>query len=423
MDAINLAVEAGRRLQRKQTGFIHYCNQSEDLTTHDTIPILENALFALSLFRTRLADNVLEGKTIIEKLLAFEVDGNFPTYLHAYPQVTDPYLNLRLLPIFFWIAVDFGHVIGGLKQTLEACTERIIAQAKKSSYQAQWAKFRLDAFEGKIGEFPRTLSEWGEGLISLQLAEKRGAEIDEPIRAAFKLWHPELHLYIGPATRRNQEGHLPELTLFDLFMCQWHKSFSERAAKFAPIHLQGALIRPLRFDIEKGDFAVPFVHFNGEDECPLFIAWQQHTFVLARQQLEVKGSAEEVQIQLKEGEEVNFYFNHHPDHQIFVDGLKATTFRQNEPVEIRSKGLTIALEISAEDGTYMGHILRGNRPSQHWCKGENQFAAFDWQILIRTIIPGNAPMRVRLQVAQQKQANPPQLPLHASHCQHTESLQ
>ena len=62
MDAINFAVDTGRRMQRKQTGFVHYCNQSEDLTTHDTIPVLENALFALSLFRTRLADNVLEGK-------------------------------------------------------------------------------------------------------------------------------------------------------------------------------------------------------------------------------------------------------------------------------------------------------------------------------------------------------------------------
>lgn len=391
MDAINLAVEAGRRLQRKQTGFIHYCNQSEDLTTHDTIPVLENALFALSLFRTRLADNVLEGKTIIEKLLAFEVDGNFPTYLHAYPQVTDPYLNLRLLPIFFWITVDFGHVIGGLKQSLEACVERILAQTKGSSH---WAKFRLDAFEGKIGELPRTLSEWGEGLISLQLAEKHGANIEEPIRAAFKLWHPELHLYIGPAARRNQEGHLPELTLFDLFMCQWHKSFSERASKFAPIHLQGALIRPLGFEVERENLPVPFIHFNAEDECPLFIAWQQHTFVLARQQ--VGGNAQEMTIQLKEGEEANFYFNHHPDHQIFVDGLKATTFRQNESVEIRSKGLTMKLEMSAEDGTYMGHILRGNRPSQHWCKGENQFAAFDWQISIRTIVAGERPVRVRM---------------------------
>ena len=62
-----LALNMGRKLQKKQTGFVHCCKESEDFVTHDTIPSLENALFALSLFRSRLADNVLEGKALIEK--------------------------------------------------------------------------------------------------------------------------------------------------------------------------------------------------------------------------------------------------------------------------------------------------------------------------------------------------------------------
>ncbi len=391
MDAINLALESGRRLQRKQTGYIHYCHQSEDLTTHDTIPVLENALFALSLFRTRLAENVQIGKALIERLLAFEVDGNFPTYLHAYPHISDPYLNLRLLPIFFWISVDFGHVIGGLKQDLEKCIERILGAPQESTTRPNWARFRLDAFEGKMGSLPGNVYDWSEALISLQIAEKRGASIEEPIREAFKLWHPDLCLYIGPAARRNQEGHLPELTLFDLFMCQWQKRFSERTAKIAPIHLHGALIRPLGFEVEQEKLPIPYVHFNNQDECPLFIAWDQHTFVMAKQQHQVEGHAEEIKIYPKE-EEINFFFNHHSDHQIFVNGVKANTFRQNEIVEIKSKGLTMQFQFSAEDGAYMGHILRGNRPSQHHCKGENQFAAFDWQIAIRTVKPGMTPL-------------------------------
>ena len=278
MDAVNFAVEAGRRLQRKQTGLIHYCRESEDLTTHDTIPVLENALFALALFRTRLTDNVLEGKSIIEKLIPFEVKGNFPTYLHSYPQIGDPYLNLRLLPIFFWIVTDFGHVIGGLKQSLEACIERIVAQ---SDPQSNWAKFRLAAFEGKVGPLPQSLTEWSEGLVSLQMAEKRGADIGESLSAAFKLWHPELSLYIGPSTQRNQHGHLPEVTLFDLFMCEWQKRFSERTSKLKTVHLQGSLIRPLNYEPEFVTHPVPFIDFQPHHECPLFLAWDQHTFVLA----------------------------------------------------------------------------------------------------------------------------------------------
>jgi len=366
LDAINLALEAGRKLQRKQTGFIHYCHQSEDLTTHDTIPVLENALFALSLFRTRLAENVLEGKALIQRLLAFEVEGNFPTYLHAYPHISDPYLNLRLLPIFFWITVDFGHVIGNLKQELEACIERILKQPK----DANWAKFRLDAFNGQVGALPQNIYDWSEALISLQIAEKKGASIEEPIREAFKHWHPDLCLYVGPAIRRNQEGYFPELTLFDLFMCQWQKKFSARTAKIAPIHLHGALIRPLGFDLSKEPMPIPHVHYASEEECRLVIAWEEHTFVLAD----------------------HFFLNYHPDHQLFVNGVKANTFRQNDLVEIRSKGLNIQLQFSAQDGLYMGHILRGNRPSQHHCKGENEFAAFDWQFEIRTIQPGCSPI-------------------------------
>ncbi|MBS0629959.1 MAG: hypothetical protein JSS30_07055 [Verrucomicrobia bacterium] len=387
MDAINFALEAGRRLQRKQTGLIHFCHQSEDLTTHDTIPVLENALFALSLFRTRLSENVLEGKAIIQRLLAFEKAGQFPTYIHAYPHISDPYLSLRLVPIFFWIVTDFGHVIGSLKGDLEEIIEKIMTEPKPSS----WAQFRFNAFEGKIGTLPQNIYEWGEGLISLQIAEKHGASIQEPIRKAFELWHPELSLYIGPAARRNQEGNLPELTLFDLFMCQWQKRFSARAANIAPVHLQGALIRPLGFEVEAAKMSTPYIHFNNEEECPLFIAWDQHTFVLAKQQHLVEGDAEKIMVFPKE-DEIHFYFNHHPDHQILVNRQKSNTFRQNDTVEILSKGINLNLQFSAEDGTYMGHILRGNRPSQHHCKGENLFAAFDWQLTIRAINIGKLPV-------------------------------
>lgn len=425
MDAINFAVEAGRKLQKKQTGFVHYCSQSEDLTTHDTIPVLENALFALSLFRTRLSDNVLEGKALIEKLLKFEVDGNFPNFLHAYPQITDSYLNLRLLPILFWICVDFGHVIGGLKQILEACIERIIARAKSSEHLANWAQFRLDAYEGKIGPLPNSLHEWSEALISLQLAEKRGAEIETALKEGFKLWHPELSLYIGPALRRNQHGSEPELTLFDLFMCQWQKRFTERTGRLAPVHLQGALIRPLGYEPEFPQQPVPFVHFNKEEECPLFIAWEKHSFVLAKHHLRVEGRAEDLEIYLKDAGDdfaVHFYFNYHPDHEIFINSGKANTFYLKDRVEIRSKGLTMQLSLEAADGKYMGHVLRGNRPSQHLCKGENQFAAYDWLIAIRVIELGSAPIRVRL-LLEQTQESRLQLPLHAAHCPHTESPQ
>jgi len=68
---------------------------------------------------------------------------------------------------------------------------------------------------------------------------------------------------------------------------------------------------------------------------------------------------------------------------------------------------------------YFGHVMRGNRPSQHLCCERNAFTAYDWRIAIRTVSLGKSPIHV--QVRLQKQENQPPLPLHASHCPHTES--
>ncbi len=425
MHTVDLALQSGRMLQRKQTGFVHFCHQSEDRLTHDTIPVLENALFALSLFRSRLSDNVLEGKGLIEKLLAFEVEGNFPTYLHEYPKCLDPYLGLRLLPVLFWITVDFSHVIGDLKEKLENCINRILAQVDKTDLP-DWVQFRLDAFNGKIGSLPKTFYHWSEALISLQLAEKKGADITAILEEVSKLWHPELSLYTGPALRRHQDGHTPELSLFDLFLCQWQKKFPKRAEKLQAVHLRGALIRPLRFELNFPSKPVPYIHFASEEECPLFIAWETHTFVLAKRHLQVEGNAKELVLHLGEEEDdigMNFFLDHHSDHEIFVNGEKATTFEQKDVLEIRSKELLIKLRFSVEDGRYLGVLMRGNRPSQHACRGEDHFTAFDWRIAIRTVSKGKAPIRVHLEVCQQMQESQQPLPLHASHYPHTELSQ
>lgn len=416
MQAINLAIAAGRRLQKKQTGLIHYCHQSEDLITHDTIPLLENALFALALFRSRLSDNVLEGKALLERILAFEIEGNFPIYMHEYPSQNDPYLSYRLLPIFYWITIDFSHVIGDLRGKLEMYISRSLQ--KKEDLPA-WVEFRLEAFEGKVGTEPQTFHEWCEALVSLQIAQKKGANIDAFLQKALCLWHPNLSFYIGPKGQRHQWGYEPEITLFDLFMCSWQHHFSNRILNPHPIHLRGALIRPQAAEFEEKP--LPWIHFSPEEECPLYIAWENHIFVLAKKQLIVEGDAKEL-ILTPPGDEdmgVNFYLNYHPDHAIWVDGKKATAFRAGQQLQIVSKGLNITLSFTSDDGEYFGHIMRGNRPSQHLCHGENAFTAYDWKIAIRTVSLGKSPIRVRA-VWQKLESQPP-LPLHASHCPHTES--
>ena len=82
--------------------------------------------------------------------------------------------------------------------------------------------------------------------------------------------------------------------------------------------------------------------------------------------------------------ELAFYLNHHPDHQILINGKKATTFVPGDQVEIISKGMRITLSFSVESGKgkFFGHLLRGNRPRQlHGTK----FDAYDWKIALRTL--------------------------------------
>ena len=67
---IELNLAAGRKSQSAQTRYVHLNYESE--TVHDTIPLLENFCFTLALLRSRSAEQVLEGKALLEKLLVFE---------------------------------------------------------------------------------------------------------------------------------------------------------------------------------------------------------------------------------------------------------------------------------------------------------------------------------------------------------------
>ena len=128
---VELALAAGRRRQSKQTGFVHHCYENRD-AEKETVPLYENAAFALALFRSKLAENVQEAKILLGKLLSFEAGGNFPVYLHEYPLCRDLYLGSKLKKIFCWIAAEFGSILGQeLKDALEGCIGRIQGELKE----------------------------------------------------------------------------------------------------------------------------------------------------------------------------------------------------------------------------------------------------------------------------------------------------
>jgi hypothetical protein len=409
---IELNLTAGRSAQSPQTGYIHLNYESVD--RHDTIPLLENFCFALALFRSRLSDLVLEGKTLLEKLLVFEVEGNFPVYLHEYPQCKDRDFNLSLLPVFHWLLTDFRIALGELLAVrLEMLIGRILLHDYKMHAQRPLCKsseWRLKSYttQAPPAWTPSSPEEWAEALISCQMAHSRGIKPVGILEQALLQWHPQLSVYIGPQYHDRGE---PKVTLLDLFMGHFYSLYSERALLDRRSHLLASLIQPqerspcgpiadfsacLRVPCE-----VPCHAIFPASEQPYALYWgtpeKLNSFCLNCKfmhcGIERTGDTVEFTIALppktsldsQDTVELAFFMNLIPDQEILIQGAKATTFQLGDSLTLLSAEMHLQLEILLEkgEGSFFGHILRSNRPTQ---RGKHlKYETYDWQIALRTI--------------------------------------
>ena len=188
-DLIDRALEVGRKLQSDQTGFVHLNDPRVPEGPHETIPITENLLFILALFRSRSAENIQEGKALLDHLLHFAVDGHLPYYLHEYPSCRDKYGVATHLTVLYLIATQFHTVLGEpLRNRLKSFV--VEAATKAASLNGGPADLicLLGAVVGRIGQWqdlPELASQgWG-------LFEKNQGE--HPL-----YWHApdRLHHYI-----------------------------------------------------------------------------------------------------------------------------------------------------------------------------------------------------------------------------------
>lgn len=357
---IDLAIKAGRKRQSKETGFIHYC--FENPNSEHTIPLFDNFCFALALFRSRTSENVLEGKVLLEKLLNFQVRNNFPVYLHQYPECKSSFLGSRVKYILEIILSEFHHVIG-------AECKQILEKALSDLHNAEEKSFKA----------PRTSEEWGEAL-----SFSKAAEIE-----AIKYWHSQLHTYVGSV--QNYEKKEPAVTLFDLYMGQLYNSFSKRALQDHPIHLRAALLSPkMKLAPVENDSMIctnNTLFWGGKELLySLYIHPKKSDVVREKENFSFSFS----DIIPEEGEdrhEIAFFLSAHEDTELFVNGKKATTFQLGDQVELVTGSNRIQLIFSIEEGegAFFGQISFGNRPCQLSNVNENQYAAYDWQITLRTL--------------------------------------
>jgi hypothetical protein len=292
---VDIALSCARTIQSGQTGFLHYCYKSYDDEPAHTIPISENLLFALALLRTRMADSITEAKTIIDKLLHFQNlrndtnHGNFPIYLHDYPQCRDPLLAAQLLPTCYWILRDYRKVLGSelgakLQQAVELLLTYILKSVKEggapyalemkiaASAQALGTLFGKKDFENEGIQMLAKLhdqgivaswyspSQMGDMLIALEMVVTRYA--DSPWKNFWDhlnhTWHRKSCSYVGPALEERQKHYEPQSTVYDLFMGHYSGMYSYRSFTVHPYQLQAVLIH--HTDEKLPEISYPFAY-------------------------------------------------------------------------------------------------------------------------------------------------------------------
>lgn len=361
MKAVELALKAGRKRQSEITRFVHYCSEQPEKSS-ETIPTYENFCFALALLRSRLAENVLEAKALLEKLLMFQVNGEFPVYLHEYPLCRYAGLKSKLSPVVFFILRDFQSVLGdNLREQL---------QALQGSFE--------------VVSTPETPEDWAEFLIHAQMA-------NQDKTPALQQWDGSCLSFIGP---QRQERGEPALTLYDLFLGEWGGQYSSRALRDHPIHLRASLIYPAEITLGSAPLQSLERQFWGSGH-------PTHSLVLNTQGVLTKEENGFMIVlpekEVQEEMEISCFYNLHPETTVTINHQKATSFQLGDTIQIISKDRLIELSFTLEsgEGQFWGHLYRANRPGQLCCKGEEKHEAFDGVIGLRTIRRGlSAQMKI-----------------------------
>lgn len=441
-----LAYNSGRFYQSQETGFLHLNYHLPDDEIAHSIPLLENVLFALSLLRMKTQESVLEAKVILDKILHFQTEsGNFPVYIHEYPLCRSYYIGADLLPAFHWILSHFGHILGEqLKKRIQDAAYKLLTinlamlQEHKAS---SIIKLKLAAAASSFGNnevssallqsldlenelFWHIPEQLGEALIAMQMLDKL------PKDKLLKTWHPELNCYTGPAIKEHHLIARKEFTLYDLYMAAFTQHFPERNPKPSIFHLKGAMIQPEEKFIketayphilegkledtnysmvQERNFAYSFIELNENLHTkgfhPFYFIWGKNHF--QRTCVMQGGNIQAIAFEKRENaiilhidlhssydidereasKEICFYTEVDSKSSIFVDHQKSTTFLLDQNVMLQNPDMNVSFTFSLEkgEGSFKGHIMRANRPSQKNSALKDRFAAYDWQIALRTL--------------------------------------
>jgi hypothetical protein len=301
--------------------------------------------------------------------------------------------------------------------------------SKIESWQDIGERLLVDAFavEDRRAWFSPPLM--GEMLVGLQLAYP---SISESIwgslwKTVCESWSIKVGAFAGPSWKEYHYGQETQTTLYDLFMSVYSGAFPYRTFADHPVQLQGVLISETdelfpaqqeelwqdhwflrnssKYSIgvmsktaavseswEKG--YIPFKVLWGDLNRYRSLVLQGGNFRTLSYELKDRGI--DLIIELDEPiekddrekhREICFFTENYVGDKLLVSDSQATTFKLNEPVTLHSndRHFQLIFQQIQGSGEFMGHIMKGNRPSQIGVKGKHRTEAFDWMIFLRSV--------------------------------------
>jgi hypothetical protein len=430
---IEIALSYGRKKQNPNTGFVHFSYESPHEDKAVTIPVVKNMLFALALLRSRNGDNIHEAKEIIQKLLHFQTpSGNFPVYLHEYPECKYRWLPIELLPPCYWIITEFHAVLGEtLLSDLKKATENLLEYSIKeyshspigplASIKLSQAAIALGhkEFGEKILQKPYSLfiaQDLGEILAAYQMTHP--LDIYEHLQ---NVWHNTTQTYTGPSVKEYYTNGKPNLSLYNFYMAALTNKYPAHLFQEHPCQLKAALIRPIDYEFqphsypftiskdnwiihqdqdysysltEKNDFEKTPYH---KAFLPLKIVWEQLHSLVCHTNAIVKYQAQDNNIEIifslppeTDEREISLYTNS----KTIIP--QATVFYLGDTITIPTEKfvLTLTFEKVSGEGRFCGHIMNGSRSAELI---KDRFQAHDKQIFLRTL-QRDAACQIKLKV-------------------------
>lgn len=382
--AIDLSLSAARKRQSPRTGFVHFFPQDDSAS--DTIPLFENFCFCFALFRQKTGEAVLEGKGLIDRLLAFQApSGNFPIFLHDYPTCWDKLMPLKIAPILVQILRCFSSILNAeIKEKMELAISKGLKFIEGQSLPPLWRHRYLSLLNQPSSFSPISGEEWFETLISDQLSSSSPLYVDLP-------YHRALQAFIGDVGPQEKGEPRPSVVEW---LCSESQGYSERLLRDHPHQMYASLLFPFVIKHQEESSLAFMPQTTG-----LGLLWggaKLHSFTTPSGKVIERGEwGARIEFNLEQMPEIGredlfevlAFSDLSSEVQISIAGKKGTVFSLGDKVWIQTPLLQIEAAFTLIEGVgdFCGQISRANRPSQTACQKALLYEVFDWQIGLRTL--------------------------------------